>query len=511
MESMKKRVIAILMTAIMCCLQLAGFVPAEKVKAAYSVTEEDIYYRCPEYLDNKAYDNYMVRCEERIEKGMATINDAEGLGASILYSLQNGANIIISELASLAGIGQSTKDKLNKEVVYQLIQAYLSSDTSATDTASQIGNAYSTISDAYNVANATDLYNYKESLKSSSVNLSGNQVDKLVDMYTEADTFSKILGYAGDAQKAIKIITAYIEMQDMDLVVLNKLDDAFSSMDSEFSGAIRSIMSDRTSDFLTFAKKNYLQDEVIKKMVSVVAKYGSSPVLFVKNVCTNILGKIYKSFCPTADQIIQAGMCQAYTYLARNKVNQLRKEFKNGKASEDKIEQYKLVYGFYITTMKTTMDKVAGCVNGSDKSVKQALKSWAGSLSGFTYAAYMERCRSEASADVSAGRLKISGNTVTRKTSDGTTIDENYDSTESIKARLAAIKQKYPPNQGVTWKGDWGGARQCFGFARMVFYFLYGKNMPANYYPNACYQYQQNSGVNKVGQLTGNFTAAQVQ
>lgn len=508
---MKKRVIAILMTAIMCCLQLTGFVPAEKAEASYSVTEEDIYYRCPEYLDNKAYDNYMVRCEERIEKGMATINDAEGLGASILYSLQNGANIIISELASLAGIGQSTKDKLNKEVVYQLIQAYLSSDTSATDTASQIGNAYSTISDAYNVANATDLYNYKESLKSSSVNLSGNQVDKLVDMYTEADTFSKILGYAGDAQKAIKIITAYIEMQDMDLVVLNKLDDAFSSMDSEFSGAIRSIMSDRTSDFLTFAKKNYLQDEVIKKMVSVVAKYGSSPVLFVKNVCTNILGKIYKSFCPTADQIIQAGMCQAYTYLARNKVNQLRKEFKNGKASEDKIEQYKLVYGFYITTMKTTMDKVAGCVNGSDKSVKQALKSWAGSLSGFTYAAYMERCRSEASADVSAGRLKISGNTVTRKTSDGTTIDENYDSTESIKARLAAIKQKYPPNQGVTWKGDWGGARQCFGFARMVFYFLYGKNMPANYYPNACYQYQQNSGVNKVGQLTGNFTAAQVQ
>ena len=508
---MKKRVLGILMTAIMCCLQLAGFVPAEKVKAAYSVTEEDIYYRCPEYLDNKAYDNYMVRCEERIEKGMATISDAEGLGASILYSLQNGADIIISELASKAGIGQSTKDKLNKEVVYQLIQVYLSSDTSATNTASQIGNAYSTISDAYNVANATDLYNYKVSLKNSSLNLSDNQVDKLVDMYTDADTFSKILGYAGNAQKALKIITAYIEMQDLDLAVLNKLDDAFSSMDSEFASAIRSIMSDRTSDFLTFAKKNYLQDEVIKKMVSAVAKYGSSPVLFVKNVCANILGKIYKSFCPTADQIIQAGMCQAYTYLARNKVYQLRKEFKNGKASEDKIEQYKVVYGFYITTMKTTMNKVAGCVNGSDKSIKQALKSWAGSLSGFTYATYMNRCRSDASADVSAGLLKISGNTVTRKTPNGTAIDGNYDSTESIKARLATIKQKYPPNQGVTWKGDWGGARQCFGFARMVFYFLYGKNMPANYYPNACYQYQQNNGVNKVGQLTGNFTAAQVQ
>ena len=111
---MKKRILAILMAAIMCCLQLAEFVPAEKVKAAYSVSEEDIYYRCPEYLDNKAYDNYMARCEERIEKGMSTINDAEGLGASILYSLQNGSDIIISELARKAGIGQSTKDKLNK-------------------------------------------------------------------------------------------------------------------------------------------------------------------------------------------------------------------------------------------------------------------------------------------------------------------------------------------------------------------------------------------------------------
>ena len=66
---MKKRILAILMAAIMCCLQLAEFVPAEKVKAAYSVSEEDIYYRCPEYLDNKAYDNYMARCEERIKKG----------------------------------------------------------------------------------------------------------------------------------------------------------------------------------------------------------------------------------------------------------------------------------------------------------------------------------------------------------------------------------------------------------------------------------------------------------
>ena len=35
--------------------------------------------------------------------------------------------------------------------------------------------------------------------------------------------------------------------------------------------------------------------------------------------------------------------------------------------------------------------------------------------------------------------------------------------------------------------------------------------MPARYYSNARYQYRDENGVNKVGQLTGNFTAAQVQ
>ncbi len=508
---MKKRMIAMLVAVVMLCLEVAGFTPTTEVEAAYSVTEEDIFYKCPEYLDNTAYDNYMTRCEERIAKGMATINDSEEIGASILYALQNGSDIILAELASLAGLGESTRSKMNKEVVYEIVQAYLSSDTSATDTVSQIGNAYSTISDAYDVASATDLYNYKESLKTSSRNLSSSQIDELVDMYTDADTFSKILGHAGNAQKALQVITAYIEMQDLDLTVLYKLDDTFSSMDSDFASGIQAIINDRNSDFLTYAKNNYLQDAIIKKMVGAVAKYASSPVLLVKDISVNVLGKVYESFCPTADKIIHAGMCQAYTYLARNKVNNLRKDFKNGNVTEDKIEQYKVAYGFYITTMKTTMYKVASCVNGSEKAIKDALKSWASSLSGFTYTSYIERCQSAASSDVAAGLLKISGDTVTRKTDDGTTIDENYDSTESVKARLATIKQKFPPNQGMTWTSDWGGAIQCFGFARMVFYLLYGKEMPANYYSNARYQYKNENGVNMVGQLTGNFTAAQVQ
>ena len=71
------------------------------------------------------------------------------------------------------------------------------------------------------------------------------------------------------------------------------------------------------------------------------------------------------------------------------------------------------------------------------------------------------------------------------------------------KAKFAAIQSQYKPNVGQTWNGDWGGAIQCFGFARMVFYQLFGCNMPNRYYGNAKYKYQSEENVDLVGQISG--------
>ena len=119
------------------------------------------------------------------------------------------------------------------------------------------------------------------------------------------------------------------------------------------------------------------------------------------------------------------------------------------------------------------------------------------------YELYINSCLSNATKAVQDGTLTIKDDSVTIRDNNGNVIDENYDSTASIKAKFAAIQSQYKPNVGQTWNGDWGGAIQCFGFARMVFYQLFGCNMPNRYYGNAKYKYQSEENVDLVGQISG--------
>ena len=119
------------------------------------------------------------------------------------------------------------------------------------------------------------------------------------------------------------------------------------------------------------------------------------------------------------------------------------------------------------------------------------------------YELYINSCLSNATKAVQAGTLTIKDDSATIRDNNGTVIDENYDSTASIKAKFAVIQNQYKPNAGQTWNGDWGGAIQCFGFARMVFYQLFGCNMPNRYYGNAKYKYQSEENVDLVGQISG--------
>ena len=129
---------------------------------------------------------------------------------------------------------------------------------------------------------------------------------------------------------------------------------------------------------------------------------------------------------------------------------------------------------------------------------------WESSMgSEVNYELYINSCLSNATKAVKDGTLTIKDDSATIRDNNGNVIDENYDSTASIKAKFAAIQSQYKPNVGQTWNGDWGGAIQCFGFARMVFYQLFGCNMPNRYYGNAKYKYQSEENVDLVGQISG--------
>jgi len=73
----------------------------------------------------------------------------------------------------------------------------------------------------------------------------------------------------------------------------------------------------------------------------------------------------------------------------------------------------------------------------------------------------------------------------------------------SIERKFQQLQAAYPPNQGVTWTGSYGGCTECFGFARFAFNKLFDCNMPSSYYNSRRYEYANNNNVVKLGQLAG--------
>lgn len=84
-----------------------------------------------------------------------------------------------------------------------------------------------------------------------------------------------------------------------------------------------------------------------------------------------------------------------------------------------------------------------------------------------------------------------------------TTNDIKKVSSVSIQEKFRQVQEKYPPNQGVKFTGSYGGCTECFGFARIVFYNLFGCDMPAAYYNARRYEYVNTNNVILIGQLEG--------
>ena len=87
--------------------------------------------------------------------------------------------------------------------------------------------------------------------------------------------------------------------------------------------------------------------------------------------------------------------------------------------------------------------------------------------------------------------------------------DENIlfeEGSGGVKTKLDSVLKNYPV--GSTWKGSWGGTKQCFGFARMIFSKVFGCEMPTAYKGSNRYIYSSNTNVILVGQLAGNSVTA---
>jgi hypothetical protein len=495
-----KKVLSSIMTVILAALSVMQFIQPQTVKASSLVSEETLYEYCPEYLNNYAYSNFMQTCEGAIQSGLEDVSQTDKTVAAILESMQNGATIIVNEVASMFGLTLSMQEQINREVVMKLVQEYSDSPTYLSDTIKEIDTAVKSVNTAIEWTNRTAVMQYALEL-SENTKISKEESEKLVEDFLDgSDDYKELRKNVKDATKIAKVIAVFVELHEIDNEILNSLYEIYDSYNSDFAEAIE-ILKEERKDIVTFIRNNYLNEKVCKEVVSYIENG------FDKNAikAVNLLGKVLKftnsEFVPDVKDIAKASLYEGYTYMSRNVVNDYMNKIISGNATKGDIENFKTAYGFYITTTKVTMKKVADCVDATSTAKKQKLLQLSSALAGLGYDSYIEACCECAAKDIDDGLLELTDKKV-KKTPSGTVIDKSYDSTESITARLSVIMQKYPV--GSTWTGSFENATQCFGFAKLVFYNLYGVSLGTTYYSSARYQYYNSGSVYLVGQVAGN-------
>ena len=486
--------------AVVMMLSTVMIVQPEKVNAATTVTEKDIYYKCPEYLDNANYTEWMYQCENVMRDGMKDVTKLDEFTASLLYSLQNGGSVILKTIAGSYGLGNDVYQDLNKAVVYSVAQEYMSISSSVSSDIADINRMFGDINTIINWHDKKQLEIFKDELKANS-NLSKEQVEKLVNDFTAGSKdYEKLMKYVSNVGDIAKVVALFAELQQIDVAIIDQLMDIYKPYDTDMYNALDAIRTEH-EDIVTFVMNNYVNGKVMGYIIKLVSK----PVSDVKGVTdtvskilTYVLGKLT---VPNATDIIKANMYLGYTYLCRNVVNNYIKEFKQGNVTDKKIKQYKLAYDFYVCTVKKTLDAVYKCVDSGNKIKKQNIETYSNGIGPMCYNGYIESCLWFAQRDADSGKLVISNKETIRKTDDGTVMDKSYDSTESIKAKLAVVKQKYPV--GMQWNDTFDGAIQCMGFAKLVFYNLYGIHMNTTYISDHRYMYRDSGSINLVSQVSG--------
>ena len=217
-----------------------------------------------------------------------------------------------------------------------------------------------------------------------------------------------------------------------------------------------------------------------------------------------MIASVYERYNPSVSDIVYSSLLYQYWMDSNRAVAHYQHLFYTGKGTTDDMRYLEAAVNFNAACTKMLLSKSKNLVKSRDKRLYSKMDCWESSMgSEVNYELYINSCLSNAAKAVNDGTLTIKDDSATIRDNNGNVIDENYDSTASIKAKFAAIQSQYKPNAGQTWNGDWGGAIQCFGFARMVFYQLFGCNMPNRYYGNARYKYQSEENVDLVGQISG--------
>ena len=483
--------------------------------SSYNITEEQLYMLAPSYLNNKAYDDIIAKCGDMSLEAINSVSATDETVASFMYSIKTGSSVLWSEFWSKCNLGDNTYESFEKQAARKVVYEYLQANQNLTKTAGEVEKNLKVVNKVYDFLKDKDKEAYRKTLVENNKNklLSDEKIGEMVDgLYENMDMFMK---FTNDTNEIFLMVSGMIEIQEIEVQAIDDLMIIHEHVkDPSIYNELIALRNEIVENPAQYIVDHYMSDKVLSvlqkeakkaagSIVSGVFDYSSLPWGIV-NKAAGMIASVYECYNPSVSDIVYSSLLYQYWMDSNRAVAHYQHLFYTGKGTTDDMRYLEAAVNFNAACTKMLLSKSKNLVKSRDKRLYSKMDCWESSMgSEVNYELYINSCLSNATKAVKDGTLTIKDDSATIRDNNGNVIDENYDSTASIKAKFAAIHSQYKPNVGQTWNGDWGGAIQCFGFARMVFYQLFGCNMPNRYYGNAKYKYQSEENVDLVGQISG--------
>ena len=482
---------------------------------SYSLTEEQLCMLAPSYLNNQSYDDIIAKCGDMSLEAINSVSATDETVASFMYSIKTGSSVLWSEFWSKCNLGDNTYESFEKQAARKVVYEYLQANQNLTKTAGEVEKNLKVVNKVYDFLKDKDKEAYRKTLVENNKNklLSDEIFGEMVDgLYENMDMFMK---FTNDTNEIFLMVSGMIEIQEIEVQAIDDLMIIHEHVkDPSIYNELIALRNEIVENPAQYIVDHYMSDKVLSvlqkeakkaagSIVSGVFDYSSLPWGIV-NKAAGMIASVYEHYNPSVSDIVYSSLLYQYWMDSNRAVAHYQHLFYTGKGTTDDMRYLEAAVNFNAACTKMLLSKSKNLVKNRDKRLYTKMDCWESSMgSEVNYELYINSCLSNATKAVQDGTLTIKDDSVTIRDNNGNVIDENYDSTASIKAKFAAIQSQYKPNVGQTWNGDWGGAIQCFGFARMVFYQLFGCNMPNRYYGNAKYKYQSEENVDLVGQISG--------
>ncbi len=489
---------------------------------AAGVTEEQIYLLAPVYLANEQYDKIIANCGTMSLEAINSVSETDTIIAAYMHGLKDGSGVLWNEFWASCGLSDSTYQDFETKAAKEVLYEYMRVNKNLKKASDAVEKDLDGFKEVYDLMSDEGKREFTEIIKANKPLLTEAEAEKMAKgLLKQTDTLMK---YVDTTAELFVMTVAIAEMQMIELQALDDLIVIHNQVkDPAMRDALARLRTDITTNVETYIVATYVKDDVLKGLQSIVKEAAKKLVpgnikihdfeWGLGKLVAKTIASVYESYKPSASDIIYSSLLYQYWMDSNMAVAHYQHLFRMGEGTADDIRYYEAAVNFNAVCTKMLLSKSKKLVKNSNKRLYSRMDCWESSMgSEVNYELYISSCIANATKAVQAGTLVIEQDSATIKDKNGNVIDENHDSTESIKAKFAAIQNQYKPNVGQTWNGNWGGTYQCFGFARMVFSKLFGCEMSNRYVSGEKYKYASESNVNLIGQVSGgNVTAASAQ